>query len=198
MLPPPRTALATALGIGITRTVAIGQAGVGGTEPARVTREFLVRGAAGAGDLAARMHFVRAVVEVERAAGGRRCIVRGAAIALVHARGRNEVGLSVAGDAHFGGPVAPVVLVRGIGAGERHAAFVAGHGAVDGLAVGARVAGAAHGCFASGHPARAFHVRRGAVVVLVRYSVAGLFLVGHRGLLCGCLDLTRCVPRVFA
>src|SRR5205085_9910607 len=120
MLPPPRTALAIAFGIGITRAVAIGEAGVGRTQPAGVAREFLVPGAARAGHLAARMHFVRAVVEVQRAAAGRRSIVGRPVVALVHAGRRNEVGLVVAGDAHLRGSLAAVVLARRRFAGEGH------------------------------------------------------------------------------
>src|SRR6185369_7094558 len=95
MLPPPRSVLATAFGIGIARAVAVGQAGVRRAEVAGIAGVLLVPRAVGAGHLAARMHHVGPVVEVQRAAGGS-AVVRRTGVSLVDAGGRHEVRLLVA------------------------------------------------------------------------------------------------------
>src|SRR3954467_3407353 len=100
MLPPPRTALATAFGIGVARTVAIGQAGVRRPQLAAVAGALLVPGAAGPRDLAARMDRVGAVVEVQCAAG-RGSVLGRTLVALVDAGWGDEVRLPVAGDANL-------------------------------------------------------------------------------------------------
>src|SRR6476469_6984351 len=108
MLPPPGIALAAALCIGVARAVVVGHAHVGGAELAGVAGVLVVPGAAAAAGLAVRTGQV-AVLEVERAAC-HRLVVGGAVVALVDARGGNQVRLIVAVQADPGRAVAAVVL----------------------------------------------------------------------------------------